>query len=129
MISGCSVKNTERRTHEAMVAFRSLPKIRLSELVVSLWPTTRGLFVVPCTYSKALSGGQDDGLCGQVITYIALSKLKGVLSNVCDTSSTPSGSGTVSGNALCWTPPKECPHAMRDIISVCVNPCRANAAM
>ena len=51
-------------------------------------------------------------------TYILLSKVKGVLSNVCDTSLTPSGSGTICGKALFCTPPKEWPHAMRVIISV-----------
>jgi hypothetical protein len=41
-----------------MVAFPSLPKMRLSELVVSLNPTTSGFFVVPEIYSAALHSGQ-----------------------------------------------------------------------
>lgn len=39
------------------------------------------------------------------MTYIALSKVNGVLSNVASMSSTPAGTGTVSGKALCCTPP------------------------
>lgn len=41
-------------THEDMVAFPSLAKMRLSEFVVSLAPTTRGYWVVPEIYSVAL---------------------------------------------------------------------------
>ena len=37
-----------------MVVLPSLPNMRLSEFVVSLWPTTSGLFVVPWMYSAAL---------------------------------------------------------------------------
>jgi hypothetical protein len=45
------------RTHERMVALLSLPKMRLSELVVALNPTTSGFFVVPEMYSVALHSG------------------------------------------------------------------------
>ena len=36
-----------RAAHAFMVTLPSLLKMRLSELVVSLWPTTRGFCVVP----------------------------------------------------------------------------------
>lgn len=38
--------------------FPSLPKIRLSEFVVSFAPTTSGLWVIPAMYSVALQNGQ-----------------------------------------------------------------------
>jgi hypothetical protein len=44
-------------THECMVAFPSLPKIRLSEFVVSFKPTTSGFCVEPEIYSVALPVG------------------------------------------------------------------------
>jgi hypothetical protein len=44
----------KKMAHEPMVAFPSLPKIRLSEFVVSFKPTTRGFCVVPEMYSVAL---------------------------------------------------------------------------
>jgi hypothetical protein len=45
-------------THESMVWFPSLPKIRLSELAVSFNPTTSGSLLVPAIYSVALHSGQ-----------------------------------------------------------------------
>jgi hypothetical protein len=41
-----------------MVTLPSLAKMRLSEFVVSLEPTTSGFCVVPEMYSVALQGGQ-----------------------------------------------------------------------
>jgi hypothetical protein len=42
------------QTHESMVTFPSLPKMRLSEFLVSFKPTTNGFCVVPAMYSEAL---------------------------------------------------------------------------
>jgi hypothetical protein len=44
-------------TYASIVALLSLPKIRLSEFVVSLKPTTSGFLVVPEIYSVALYSG------------------------------------------------------------------------
>lgn len=43
-----------RKTHESIVTLPSLPKIRWSEFVVALVPTTNGFRVVPLIYSVAL---------------------------------------------------------------------------
>jgi hypothetical protein len=48
-------RGEKQATHESIVAFPSLPNIRLSELVVSLKPTTKGFCVVPEIYSVALN--------------------------------------------------------------------------
>jgi hypothetical protein len=56
-----------------MVALPSLPKIRLSELVVSFIPTTSGSLVVPEMYSIALYDGEYN--TNQMsITHMLLSK-------------------------------------------------------
>lgn len=48
----------EHSAYESMVALLSLAKMRLSELVVSLAPTTSGFCVVPAMYSVALQNTQ-----------------------------------------------------------------------
>jgi hypothetical protein len=91
-------------THERIVAFPSLPKMRLSELVVSLDPTTSGFFVVPAIYSAALHSSQGQFEFDQVnCAYTLLSKVTDVESK-CATLSVLVGSFntfTVFGKKLC----------------------------
>ena len=110
----------ERTTYRVMVELLSLPNMRLSELLVSFSPATSGFVVVPCMYSKALEQKYQWSHLARAyrITYTALSNVNGVVSKVACTSSVPFCGGTMSGNALCCTPPKEWPQATRVIISV-----------
>jgi hypothetical protein len=91
-------------THESMVAFPSLPKMRLSELVVSLNPTISGFFVVPAIYSAALHSGQGQFEFEEVnCTHTLLSKVTNVESK-CATLSVLVGSFntfTIFGKKLC----------------------------
>jgi hypothetical protein len=108
-----------RNMNLCMVKFPSLEKIRRSELVVALGPTTKGLFVVPSRYSITLaevSTGSDRS--DVYTTYTLLSKAV-VESNVARSTEL---SCIISGKSSRLTPPMVCPHATSPIISDSVKP-------
>jgi hypothetical protein len=113
-----------------MVLFLSLLKMRRSELVVVLGPTTSGFLVVPLIYSVALYKKSGRTRYTAETAYTLLSKWKGVVSNVASklsvllTSSLGEGEGTISGKNFLSTPPNACPpvwsHVRLNTETMCV---------